>query len=312
MGYARAMNENASTGTPAHSVEDVLESELAYGNVALGTIGPVMGHLLVNHDKGLFGDETVATVRGMIGHVAQQLYGRQDAGNEGQEPQVLDDIVARLSGHVGLISHCHARAMEWQLSRRLEARSGIDPVLTPMIQALVASSDATTSSTAMSLIAAQARFGQQMQRMELPIAELPEELAREIRETIQNEFDLVEKLPVVSPERANRLHLLSSMLRGAGVDRRDGLKISNAGVALFLTAMAETSNQQRDLAILATNERQLARLALALRAGGLKPAEIEEQFLILHPEVTLPDGFETLRPDRAESLLANGNAGQHG
>ena len=56
--------------------------------------------------------------------------------------------------------------------------------------------------------------------------------------------------------------------------------------------------------IISTNDRQLARLAVALRAAGLKPRDVEEQFLHLHPEIALPEGFEALRADRAAALLA--------
>ena len=51
-------------------------------------------------------------------------------------------------------------------------------------------------------------------------------------------------------------------------------------------------------------DRQFARLALALRAAGLKQQAVEEQFLYLHPEIALPDGFDRLRADRAAALLA--------
>jgi len=80
--------------------------------------------------------------------------------------------------------------------------------------------------------------------------------------------------------------------------------VSHAGVAIFLSALATASHQDRDLAVLATNDRQLARLALSLRAGGLKPKEIEEQFLHIHPEISLPPGFEALTADRAAEILA--------
>ena len=79
-------------------------------------------------------------------------------------------------------------------------------------------------------------------------------------------------------------------------------------MAFFVSALALASGQDRDMAVLATNEGQLARLALALRAAGLKPAGVEEQFLALHPDVALPEGFETLGADRAAALLAQSGA----
>jgi hypothetical protein len=56
--------------------------------------------------------------------------------------------------------------------------------------------------------------------------------------------------------------------------------------------------------VLSFADRQFARLALALRAAGLKQQAVEEQFLYLHPEISLPDGFDRLRADRAAALLA--------
>jgi hypothetical protein len=82
------------------------------------------------------------------------------------------------------------------------------------------------------------------------------------------------------------------------------LAISHAGLPIFATALAMASHQERDLVVLSFADRQFARLALALRAAGLKQEHVEEQFLYLHPEIALPDGFETVRSDRAAALLA--------
>jgi hypothetical protein len=68
--------------------------------------------------------------------------------------------------------------------------------------------------------------------------------------------------------------------------------------------MAVGSAQDRDLIALSTNEAQLARFALALRAAGLKPNAIEEQFLTIHPDTNPPQGFDRLGADRAAALLA--------
>ena len=57
------------------------------------------------------------------------------------------------------------------------------------------------------------------------------------------------------------------------------------------------------------HEGQVARLALTLRAAGLRPEAIEEQFLAIHPDVSLPDGFEALGADRAAAILARSVAG---
>lgn len=77
---------------------------------------------------------------------------------------------------------------------------------------------------------------------------------------------------------------------------------------MFLSAVALASGQEREMAVLSTNEGQLARLALALRAAGLRTPAVEEQFVSLHPDVALPDGFDTLGADRAAAVLARSSA----
>jgi hypothetical protein len=83
------------------------------------------------------------------------------------------------------------------------------------------------------------------------------------------------------------------------------LAIDHAGVAIFATALAMASGQERGLTVLSFADRQYVRLALALRAAGLKQQAVEEQYLYLHPDIALPDGFEAMRADRAAALLAS-------
>jgi hypothetical protein len=94
------------------------------------------------------------------------------------------------------------------------------------------------------------------------------------------------------------------MIMGLGSQARTALAVDHAGMALFLTALALAAGQERDLAVLSTNDRLLARLALSLRAAGLKQNEIQAQLVLLHPDVALPEGFDGLRADRASALLA--------
>ncbi len=297
-------------------VETVLRTELAQGDVVLGTVGPILGHLLANQDHSLFSDEIVARVRGMIGHIARQLLNVQaevagiaDANAFALEKS--DGLVGALVTDLSFLTHCHALSLEWHLARRLEERSGIDPVLTPLLQALIASEDPATAATAMAALAAQARFMQQQRRMELSLGELPPELFHHAIVTWRagaESDDSVEqtevRLRMDYDEGAGRLGLLARLISSMGNGIRAGLAIGHAGVALFLSALAASSQQERDLVAIATNESQLARLALALRVSGLSAREIEEQFLCIHPEIALPEGFEQLRRDRAESLLA--------
>lgn len=292
-------------------VECILRDELAKGDVVLGTIGPVLAHLLANHDHSLFSDEIVSRVRGMVAHLARQI----DAAHaETIHPAGPDDsdLADRLLTNEHLVSHCHALALEWQLTVRLESRSAIDPVLSPLLQALIASDDAPTASTAMAALASQARFVQTQRRMELPLGELPADLFQQVVLTWVEGFDdagrssaapTIDRLRSQFDESASRLGLLSRLVAGMGAGARAALSVAHSGVAIFLSALATMAGVDRDLAIVSTNDRQLARLALMLRAAGLKPREVEEQFLTLHPDISLPDGFENLRADRATLLL---------
>lgn len=82
------------------------------------------------------------------------------------------------------------------------------------------------------------------------------------------------------------------------------LSISHAGVAIFLSALAHASGQDRDAIVLATNETQVARFALALRAAGLKQNGIAEQIEALHPDANLRLAFDAMTSDQAAQLMA--------
>lgn len=67
------MTESGMNQAPQSPIESVLADELARGDVVLGTAGPMLGMLLANYGHGLFSDEVVARVRGMVSHAARQL-----------------------------------------------------------------------------------------------------------------------------------------------------------------------------------------------------------------------------------------------
>ena len=299
-------------------VEAVLRDELAHGDVVLGTIGPILGHLIANHDHSLFSDEIVARIRGMVGSIARQLLELQAQVTGDTDPHSFaarngDELAEMLAANVGFLTHCHSLALECQLAERLRARNSIDPVLSPLMQSLVASDDPATASLAMQALASQARFIQRQKRMQLPLGELPADLFHDallrwrdyaggldsdtiarVETRIRRDYD----------ESSSRLGLLSRLVAGMGGGARAALSIAHAGISLFFTALASASHQEREVVALSTNDRQLARLALALRGSGLNPREVEEQFLYIHPDVSLPEGFSQLRVDRARDMLA--------
>lgn len=304
------------TASSLESVEATLRDDLAQGDSVLLTATPILRHLLVNEDQALFGDEIVARVRGMLSDIARQLlYAQAEvarASDRAAYAQVRSEpLVAALANEAALLSHVHAQTIEALLVRKLQKRTGIDPVLSPLLQELVASKDDATASLAMAAITAQARFMQHQQRMALPLGELPGDqfhcamLAfRQCTGEEKGAANAESQLREAFDESLGRLGLISQLVMRMGRDAPRSLDADHAGMAVFATALAMAAGQPRDVTMLSFSDRQFSRLALALRAAGLKQSAVEEQFLYLHPEVVLPEGFDALRADRAAALLA--------
>jgi hypothetical protein len=310
------MMEDPAPGQAADAVEAALRDRFARDEAAAGSVIPILRHLLANEDNSIFSEEIVARVRGMVGDMAMQLLDRHSQADEageraGRSSQDADALSEAIIAQPALLGHVHALALEWQLTERLQARLALDPVLPPLLQSLIASTEAETAALAMQLLAAQARFCQAQRRMRLPLTELPGDLLHSallaMRTVAGGDSDEAETaIRADYDESRGRLGLLARLVAAMGGGAVAALSVSHAGAAIFLTALAAGSGQTRDSIALATNEAQLARLALALRAAGLKPSDIEEQFLAIHPDLAPPSGFERLGPDRAAALLSAG------
>lgn len=310
-----------STVIPPEGVQNVeaaLRDELAQGDAVLGTIGPILRHLLANSDQSLYSDEVVARIRGVTADIARQMMERicdsEDRGPLVAAPEHLEGLTATLAAMPPLVGHLHALALEWQLTERLQNRLALDPVVSPLLQALIASSDPATATLAMQFLAAQSRFCQAQKRMTHALEELPGDLVHSClmalrtyaQEIGEDERATAAEAAIRSRynEGASRLGLIARLVSGMGGGAVAALSVTHAGIAIFASALALASGQDRDLAILSTHDSQLARLALALCASGLKPKAIEEQFLALHPDIALPTGFDSLDADRAAATLA--------
>lgn len=295
-----------------------LRDQLARGNAMLARVAPILSHLLATPDHSLFSDELVARIRGMCHDMAWQILRAQaEATGEKGRDAFADRHGEALAEHFfsspAILSHCHALALEWQLCARMEQQYGIDPVLSPTLQELIASADSSQASAAMAALATQARFAQSQRRMELPLAELPGDLFHEMllgwrAFNGQRRSDAMiraeAKLRNGYDESANRLALLARLVSGMGEEAVTALDLGNAGVALFLSALAARSGQTRAMAVLSTNERQVFRLALGLRAAGLERAEIEAQVLRIHPQIDPPRELGGISASEATQLLA--------
>ncbi len=293
-------------------VEAILREELARETRALGSVVPVLRHLLASEGQRLVSDAILARVRGMLSDLAAQLIaaaaGRDPALRLSADSDLLarDALAEALAGDAPLLAHCHALAAESQLAERLHQHRAIDPVLSPLLQELIASDTPVIAELAMNTLAAQSRFIQSQRRMELPLGELPAELFHALTAKHVPEADAARRLNAAYDEGSSRLGLLarlvSAMRRGAIA----ALSLDHAGPALFASAFAALSRASREQAVLACQEGQGARLALMLRSAGLTPEEIARQFLLVDPAARPLRDLGAISPERARMLLGAG------
>ncbi|MEO0057822.1 MAG: hypothetical protein RIT17_1295, partial [Pseudomonadota bacterium] len=221
------------------TVELILRDELARESRVLGSVVPVLRHLLASEGQRLVNDAILARVRGMLSDLAAQLIAA-GAGHDpslrhpdGDASQGRDALAEALAGDAALLAHCHALAAESQLAERLHQHHGIDPVLSPLLQELIASDEPVIAELAMSALAAQSRFIQSQRRMELPLGELPAELFHSLTASHVHDGGATRSLLAAYDEGAGRLGLLarlvSAMRRGAIA----ALALDHAGLALF-------------------------------------------------------------------------------
>lgn len=297
-------------------VEAILTDELARETRALAAVVPVLRHLLSSEAEALLSEAILARVRGMTFDLAAQLLaalvGRDPAtrGHTSTDPAALDRLAATLMADEALLGFCHALAAEGLIAERLQQRHTIDPVLSPLLQELIAAEDPAVASLAMSTLAAQSRFVQGQRRMELPLGELPAELFHRLIGKVQSEAQDAAALARVQAnydEATGRIGLLARLVAAMRRGSMAALALDHAGLALFASALAITIRQKRGDAVLACHEGQGLRLALMLRAGELSPAAIERQLLLVEPSGRLPHGFGGVSSERAAVLLGDGS-----
>lgn len=303
-----------SIETPAQSL---LREALAREDASLDQVGPILTHLLTISDRSLFNDQVLSQVRGMAEDVARQLVAAQaqavrsdDAGGALDIKQT--QLAERLLSERQFTGFAHMLAIEGQFLTRLERRCGIDPVLPPLVESLLASDDAELASLAMRLLSAQARFQQQVKRMQLPVGELPAEVLhhcfaswRAIGGAQSNQaIDRAETLLRNDfSEGEGRLALLERMVLEMGDAATAALRVGHAGGSLFLTALARQSDQPRKKVAAATNVDQYARLVLALVVAGLPAARVEEQLVSIHPDLVPGSDLLQISRGQARDLL---------
>ncbi|MEY2942668.1 MAG: hypothetical protein RLY97_682 [Pseudomonadota bacterium] len=319
--YARMMNSPVALSLPIDSDINALRLGMARGDdMAVGCV-PVLHHLLGNDDKSLFSDDIIALIRGMLADVARQICMMAD-DFEGDQPPVAGDhlriaaIVPQVMQVPGLLTHLHATALEWQISLRLQTGIGLDPVLSPLVQSLIASQDGAIGVSAMKLLAAQARFIQNQRHMRLPMSELPADLLHGLlaatRTVFQTEGSAAEtSMRAQYDESVTRLGLLAQLISSMGAGQIAALQLTHAGTALFASALAAGyapgpagNHLTRDGALMAMMQRHSARLALTLRMAGVKMSAISENYHALGHEAIFLEHVAALSPERAKQMLS--------
>jgi hypothetical protein len=289
------------------AAETRLRQALLRGDAVLASVPAVLRHLLVHDDGALFAEDVLARTRGMAADLARQIALAVVEGSEPADPGLIDDTMQALIAVPGLLAHLHASAVEWKVTEALQARLGLDPVLSPLVQALVASADSETGGAAMRMLAAQARFAQAQRQMRMAIGEVPPDLVHAMLGAI-GEVDrdgaAARSIRAAYDESASRLGLLARLVTGMGAGAIAALSLAHGGVALFATTMAIACDLPRDACLFAMQEGQATRLALALRAAGLRSSVIEEDLLALDASASAPFGIAGMTPERAAELLA--------
>lgn len=272
----------------------------------LAVTGSVLESQVTLGPSPLVDDETVTRVRALAGDLAAQL-----AGGNGTLADPLRDM---LVANRAILLHLHALAIETRLIAGLGARRAIDPVLPPLVRrrldARMVGDDAAIATTA--LLAAQTRLGQSLRRMRLPLGELPgdlQHLAHAIADAVRAEHAIL--APRAHPphdDSQGRLALLRRVLAGLGDEMAFALRIDDAGVPLFLSALALAARYPREAVALACAEGDPIRLALLLRAAGLTRDEAATQLLAIRPEADPALAALAADAQGADRLLAGQRA----
>ena len=290
-------------------------------NEGLNSVQAVMQHLLWHADRTLLSDAIVARTRGMIDSLARQLL------DPAAKPSTADssaksvaNLADRLRQDAALVLHCHALAVEWQLTEKLAHTHGVDPVLSRSAQALIASPDDRVSALAVQAMAAQSRFVQHQRRMSVSLGDLPGSLFQtclvhlsELKDPdagYRIDASMVDQHRRAYDEGKGRSVLLARLFDASRHATPIGLMPKDAGVALFLTALSQLAGETRERVCLSATNQQSGRLAVAMRAAGFASQDIDQAL------TQLLDSGWTLNPteltsEEAKELLRGSN-GRHG
>lgn len=310
------MGTDANTAATDISVEETLRLELALGDRSIATTRPVLRHLLAGGNHSLLGDDIVARTRGCVTDCARLLLIEQaraasarDIGSyvQSRQPAFAQSLLL----DANIVAHAHAQVFEAALAERLRERNGIDPVLAQVLREAVIDGGEALAPDAMQVLTAQARFVQQQKRMSMPPLELPADLFHRALVLLCAQAEGTDdegpanaagkSLRAIFDESAARIGQIARFLTGSKPE--SALSLERAGLSIFVSAVAMASGEDRDIVLLSCADGQFARLSLTLRAAGLAPDEVREQFLYLHPDIALPESVAAIDRGRARAML---------
>ena len=302
------------------ALRDALRAEEVQSQASMA----MLPHLLRETDDSLHTEAIVAHMRGLLRSLAIELLTdlAEASGEKARDVFVASRVAAlvdRLAANALVIEHAHHRALEWRIGRIVEERLHLDGVLSPLLQTFVGDEDQFVASTAMAVLAAQTRFSQAERRRELNTKDLPLEVLGAALSALRAEAEDIsddafmrteQKVSSRFDESATRLSLLERLF-GLRADRRgDWLQLDQAGPALFLTALAQSTRQSRSTVAAACVTKSQARLALSLRAAGMRPEPVERQCRLLAPDREPPRGLEDVGTREALQMLGGDRQGR--
>lgn len=300
-------DQNAGAGSEA-----AMRELLAQGEQTRRSLPQQLRHRIGFADPSLFDDELIARTRGLLVHLTAQITGGRPVGSgTADHLKARDAILRALFDHPAMLAHCHALALEYRLTRRFGEQADIDPVLPPILQEMIASPNEATSRLAAAVLAAQTRFLNNMERMQLPLRQLPGELLHDVfaigRQWLGEPIiaDAVEQAVRTSyDEGATRVALLGRLVNTAEYPQARGWQLQESGAPLFLASLALGAGLSLHEAALLTTESQIVRFALTMRALRYNPGAINRNLYILHDEVALPL-IAGMEPDAASTILVS-------
>ncbi len=188
----------------------------------------------------------------------------------------------------------------------------MDPALPPVLQTLIGSDAEQIAPLAMKLVAAQSQFIQQQMRMQLPFGQIPGDLLHKIlcdwraagaRETAAAMTKAETIIRRNYNEGDSRLALLERFCGELESYEYTEMSVSQLGLSLFATRLAQKSGQERARVILSFDPSQSVRMFVSLTAAGMSADQIVRQFATIYgDDIAMPD-LGTLSPDEARSLL---------